>query len=518
MRRTRVTLIVNLLWLAAIGAASAAVFAIGLNWLSLGLGIVAVGAALALSTLFARSVERDVELKLAQLGQAVGVANGRDLRDGMTIEAIVANLAARLERASQFKSAFNGLAEAAAVVSADGEIIGASWGLTAIEPRAVEGAPVDVLFGPGHFESGGVAEETLIRIDGVRYEAHRRAAGNGRVVVEVKPAGAFIADDDLDAFASALAGGQTGFRFDEKALQASPALRALGDGLESLDLGVQALGRVAAGEALTPQMRQANSGISPQVRDLADLLNAVTEERDEHAEARDMLERKCEAVLGAIDKYRASITALADYADQSRAGLTVVGESIVRGQDKAKVARQLNREARDVLDTATLAAERADRAAGGVETASAEIDKMVAAIEDVSFRTNLLALNAAVEAARAGEKGAGFAVVADEVRMLAQLTQKTSRDIRNLVGVSRSHSVVGTQEAGDLKKILTDLTGHLENLSNETDMIAGALDEGSGAISRLDTQVSSIGDTASRALTLPARRQDRQVAGHDRSQ
>ena len=51
-----------------------------------------------------------------------------------------------------------------------------------------------------------------------------------------------------------------------------------------------------------------------------------------------------------------------------------------------------------------------------------------------------------------------------------------------------------------------------------TDMIAGALDEGSGAISRLDTQVSSIGDTASRALTLPARRQDRQVAGHDRSQ
>ena len=52
---------------------------------------------------------------------------------------------------------------------------------------------------------------------------------------------------------------------------------------------------------------------------------------------------------------------------------------------------------------------------------------MVAAIEDVSFRTNLLALNAAVEAARAGEKGAGFAVVADEVRMLAQSTQKTAQ-------------------------------------------------------------------------------------------
>ena len=112
----------------------------------------------------------------------------------------------------------------------------------------------------------------------------------------------------------------------------------------------------------------------------------------------------------------------------------MAGEPIGRGRDKAKVARQINREARDVLGNASLAAERADRAAGGVESASAEIDKMVAAIEDVSFRTNLLALNAAVEAARAGEKGAGFAVVADEVRMLAQLTQKTSREIRNLVG------------------------------------------------------------------------------------
>ncbi len=91
-----------------------------------------------------------------------------------------------------------------------------------------------MLFGPGHFERGGVAEES--RSCGSAASATRRIGGRqaaGRVVVELRPAGAFIADDDLDAFASALAGGQTSFRFDEKALQASPALRALGDGLES---------------------------------------------------------------------------------------------------------------------------------------------------------------------------------------------------------------------------------------------------------------------------------------------
>ena len=44
-------------------------------------------------------------------------------------------------------------------------------------------------------------------------------------------------------------------------------------------------------------------------------------------------------------------------------------------------------------------------------------------------------------------------------------------------------------------------------------MIAGALDEGSGAISRLDTHVTSLEDEAARALTLPARRQQKAVNG-----
>jgi methyl-accepting chemotaxis protein len=512
MRRTRVALIVNALWLAAFAVGGGCFIAFGVNWLTVAVAVVAGAAAFGFASTIAQAIEHDVQLKLAQLGKAVGVANGRDLRDGMTIEAIVANLAGRLERASQFKLAVSGLAEPVAVVSADGEIIGASMGLTMIEPRAIEGASVDVLFGDGYY-GGGVAEESLVRIDGVRYAAHRRAAGGGRFVVELKPAGAFIADDDLDAFAAALAGGQTSFRFDDKALLASPALRALGDGLEALDLGIEALNRLVAGEKLTPAMRNANAGISPQVRDLGDLVAALTEERDEAAEARDMLERKCTAVIAAIDKYRVSITAMAELTESSRAGLNTATGAIGRGRDKARAAKQMSREARDVLGNASLAAERADRAAGGVESASAEIDKMVAAIEDVSFRTNLLALNAAVEAARAGEKGAGFAVVADEVRMLAQLTQKTSRDIRGLVGVSRSHSSVGAQEASGLKNILGDLTRHLENLSNETDMIAGALEEGSGAINRLDTQVTALGDQASRALTLPARRQDKAGTG-----
>src|SRR5690606_17945844 len=153
-----------------------------------------------------------------------------------------------------------------------------------------------------------------------------------------------------------------------------------------------------------------------------------------------------------------------------------------------------------------MTAERSRLSADGVEQATTQIDSLVAAIEDVSFRTNLLALNAAVEAARAGDKGAGFAVVADEVRMLAQSTQRPAKEIRALAGTSRAHSEVGVTEAGSLKTMLEGIGRHLENLSNETDMIAGALDEGSGAITRLDSHVGAVGSEAAKALLLPKRR------------
>jgi methyl-accepting chemotaxis protein len=508
MRRTRVALIVDLMWLGALAAAGACLFNFGFSW-STGIAVaVLVGLVLWLSLGFAARSERQVQRKLAELGAAVGAAGRRELKDGVSVEAIVANLAGRLERATQFKAAFSGLLQPALVATSDGEILGASRGLLALEPRAVEGASIDLLFGTGH-RAGGLADEELVSLGGIRHAAAQRQAAAGRSVIEFVPAGAYIADDDLDALSMALAGGHSSFRFDPKALQAYPALRQLNEGLETLDLGIAALGKIVAGEALTPAMRRANAGMVPEMRELSDLVTALAEERDEHLEMREALERKCDAVLNAIDKYRVAVTSMAEAAEGTRTGIKVAGDAVQRGRDRTKMARALEKQVRDIVGEAGQAAERTNVAAGRVGGTAAEIDKLVAAIEDVSFRTNLLALNAAVEAARAGEKGAGFAVVADEVRQLAQSSQKTAREIRTLVEKNRSQSSAGVDEAGELKNILDGLGLHLENLSNETDMIAGALDEGSGAISRLDTHVTSLEDEASRALTLPARRQSR---------
>jgi methyl-accepting chemotaxis protein len=100
----------------------------------------------------------------------------------------------------------------------------------------------------------------------------------------------------------------------------------------------------------------------------------------------------------------------------------------------------------------------------------------------VSFRTNLLALNAAVEAARAGDKGAGFAVVADEVRQLAQITNRSAKDIRGVASRSRAQARAGVGEAAVLADIVGRMEAHLHNLSDRSATLLATLEDGGQAL------------------------------------
>ena len=87
----------------------------------------------------------------------------------------------------------------------------------------------------------------------------------------------------------------------------------------------------------------------------------------------------------------------------------------------------------DQMQQITLGTKTIETAIEDLAKGSDEIGNIVELISNIAGQTNLLALNAAIEAARAGDAGHGFAVVAEEVRKLAEESERSSKQIAELV-------------------------------------------------------------------------------------
>ncbi|MDR1920261.1 MAG: methyl-accepting chemotaxis protein [Candidatus Adiutrix sp.] len=105
-----------------------------------------------------------------------------------------------------------------------------------------------------------------------------------------------------------------------------------------------------------------------------------------------------------------------------------------RNADNAMEANALMNETQTAIQAAIESMGDLNQAMETVAKSGEKISRIIRAIDEIAFQTNILALNAAVEAARAGEAGAGFAVVADEVRNLAARSAQAARDTGKLIG------------------------------------------------------------------------------------
>lgn len=184
--------------------------------------------------------------------------------------------------------------------------------------------------------------------------------------------------------------------------------------------------------------------------------------------------------------------------EEIRVGVTQIEKNAVVAADRANESLKNVNDAQELVETTGAdiemliegirnAAEtnlESTKLVAELENQSMEIGNIVDAVVRIADQTNLLALNAAIEAARAGEHGRGFAVVADEVRNLAEISEKSARDIRSLVTEIQDNVKVvvkdvedaGTAASEEVKRA-NQVTQDLVKISSEMNIVQKAIVE-----------------------------------------
>lgn len=156
--------------------------------------------------------------------------------------------------------------------------------------------------------------------------------------------------------------------------------------------------------------------------------------------------------------------------DQLSSTVMGISEHVNTTAENARSASEISLDCANIMQEQTVQMQNLIDAMDIVEKKSEDIAKVIKAIEDIAFQTNILALNASIEAARAGEAGKGFAVVATEVGTLAAKSAESANSTKAIID--------STLEAvGKSIVIARDAAGAIDNVTEKSKQAANLVKE-----------------------------------------
>lgn len=281
-------------------------------------------------------------------------------------------------------------------------------------------------------------------------------------------------------------------------------LKAVGDGDFSQPLEIDdrenEIGQMfVAYNDMIAHMGQIVGGVSKGTAQVSSTIDQVAIELEETVRGVQKQSSEIDQVATAMNEMASTVQEVAQNASSTADAASQAKQEALSGQGiVGNAVKSINTLARQM--------DEANHVMGELENDSREVGSVLEVINGIAEQTNLLALNAAIEAARAGEQGRGFAVVADEVRTLAQRTQKSTEDIRQIIDRLLSQSgkaakmmeesreqtqntVAQTSEAGSALERIVKSVGTITDMSSQ---IATAAEEQSHVAEEMDRNITNI--------------------------